>query len=113
MNYNFKEWIEHLGKNETHRAFFSKLFEQLEELGFELETNHPEFAIEGGFRLSFIKSCRYVVCDRFAHFPCRGEEPGIMLLDEMAAWEATYNAWTPYGLVEDALNLLNPIEYDD
>lgn len=105
MQETYSPWLEHL--NEYEKPFFTALFEILENRNFTLE--NPD-ALPGGYRLSFINGCRYVICDRFVHLPVRGEEPGVYLLDETNGFEMVFNFRAPFNAVIPALNCITPYE---
>jgi hypothetical protein len=101
-------WIECLPSRDVRRrAFFTHIFNRLNELGFVLENQD---GIEGGYRLSFLRGNSWVIADRYMSFAVAGETSGISLYNEVEEWEAKFSARVPVNVVISAINTLNPDE---
>jgi hypothetical protein len=103
---NLQPWIASLPSRDVRRrAFFTHVFNRLDELGFKLEN---EDAIDGGYRLEFRKGNSHVVADRYMHFPVMGETPGVALHEDGEEWDCTFTARVPVNVVISAIDTLNP-----
>jgi hypothetical protein len=105
---NLQPWIDCFPSRDVRRrAFFTHVFNRLDELGFKLQN---ENAIEGGYRLEFRKGNCHVVADRHMQFPVMGETPGVALHEDGEEWDCTFTARVPVNVVLSAINELNPDE---
>jgi hypothetical protein len=105
---HLEPWINTLGSREKRRRdFFTYVFSELVKTGFVLE--NPD-AIEGGYRLSFLRGNSWVIADRYASYPVAGETAGVSLYNESEEWECSFSARSPVGLVIEAIEHLTADE---